>query len=87
MTAVHHTPMQRCICGTEFFIVHSCPLKMAPEPVMRTIIDITKSDLLNHIEDLERLVREQQITITNLMLELADVRSELERLAPTRWQE
>jgi hypothetical protein len=80
MTAVHQPPMQRCACGVEFFVVHSCALRNKPVTPKPVVIDITKRDLLFQIEDLERLVRDQQNTITNLMLELADARIEMERL-------
>lgn len=74
MTAVHQPPMQRCACGAEYFVVHSCSLKPTKPAMRPVVIDIAKRDLLNHIEDLERLVRDQQNTITNLMLELAELR-------------
>jgi len=84
MTTVHQPPLQRCACGAEFFVVHSCPLNSnqntVTKPALKPVIDISKRDLLYQIEDLERLVRDQQNTITNLMLELADTRIEMDRM-------
>lgn len=74
--------MQRCAaCGAEWFMVHNCPKAIAPLPLA---IDPHQRfrDMVTETTALRALVREQrkqiktlENTVTDLMLELAEVRS------------
>lgn len=83
MTTLPTPSLQRCSnCDTEWFFVHNCPttfshtaktLEGSAKDIKR-IGNLYVRDLLSHVEELEHLVKEQQNTITQLMLELADLR-------------
>jgi hypothetical protein len=63
--------MTQCACGTQYFMVHSCALSGSSKtPATSTLVN----PLAVALQEAEELIREQQDTITKLMLELADVR-------------
>lgn len=75
-TAQVGPPLQTCeVCGAEWFIVHNCP-----RPPKARITVSHGINLHAALQEAEALIRDQQKTITDLMLELADVRSELDRV-------
>jgi hypothetical protein len=73
--------MRRCSeCGTDWFMVHECeapsdPAKAHPQSI--AVVTLT-----DYIRELEALVRNQQDTITGLMLELTDLRIVRDERAP-----
>jgi hypothetical protein len=74
----HQPPMQRCTCGTEYFVVHDCPLKgsssVADIPQGVPLLKKRIMDMAQLISELQRDKAAQQETITDLMLELAELR-------------
>jgi hypothetical protein len=67
--------VNRCACGAEFFMVHSCAVSGSFTPAASTLFN----PLAVALQEAEELIKEQQSTITSLMLELVDVRMALER--------
>jgi DNA-directed RNA polymerase subunit L len=73
-------PMQTCaFCGAEWFMVHSCT-----ESAKVRLRAVTGINLADALAEANKQIEEQQRTITELMLELCDVRAELERVKSQR---
>lgn len=77
---VAQAPMQRCACGTEYFVVHECDLKdQKPKPAtdfVRKYKAMVEEVIRLRRQNREQAAKiaEQEEAITSLMLELADVR-------------
>lgn len=87
MTTIQSKPaLQRCECGVEWFFVHQCPLKASSKPV-RMLTDFREkySIMAAELIQLRERCLAQEQTITDLMLELAELRDRPTdtELAPT----
>jgi hypothetical protein len=67
--------LQLCDCGAEWFFVHNCPLKAKSVPVKETVdFRLKYKSMVEELISLRKLCRDQEHTITDLMLELAELR-------------
>ncbi|HET7110199.1 MAG TPA: hypothetical protein VFI41_04965 [Gemmatimonadales bacterium] len=78
--ALNRPPLQRCACGTEWFVVHNCPLNkgaaIAVRPSKPEFLGVAR--LQQRVRELEQENAELRSTVEDLMLELTETRIALE---------